>query len=124
MEFFSLINCMDGRVQLPVIRYLQDRYQVKFVDVITEAGPNLILAEQRDTTRLDSIFSRISISIENHGSEGIAVAGHHDCAGNPAPEAMQISHIRQAVGFLRQHYPEMEMIGLWVDDNWKVNEVA
>lgn len=37
---------MDGRVQLPVIKYLQDRFKVQYVDTITEPGPNLILAEQ------------------------------------------------------------------------------
>ena len=39
--FYSAINCMDGRVRLPVISYLRERFGVQHVDVITEAGPYL-----------------------------------------------------------------------------------
>ncbi|MGI9568583.1 MAG: carbonic anhydrase, partial [Desulfobulbia bacterium] len=34
MRFCSVISCMDGRVQLPVIRYLQKRFNVDYVDSI------------------------------------------------------------------------------------------
>ena len=42
MSFCTAINCMDGRVQLPVIRFLQERFKVDYVDVISEPGPNLL----------------------------------------------------------------------------------
>ncbi len=48
MRFGTVINCMDGRVQLPVIAYLQKRFNVTYVDTITEAGPNLLLAQGED----------------------------------------------------------------------------
>ena len=75
---------MDDRVQLPVIKYLQKRFDAEFVDSITEPGPNFILSEQRDSVSIQSILERLRISIERHKSIGIAVVGHHDCAGNPA----------------------------------------
>ncbi len=37
---------MDGRTQLTVINYLQKHFGVVHVDMITEAGPNKILAER------------------------------------------------------------------------------
>ncbi|RLD17020.1 hypothetical protein DRI50_00435 [candidate division KSB1 bacterium] len=123
MRFCTVINCMDGRVQLPVIKYLLKRFNAEYVDSITEAGPNRILAEQKDAHSIESILKRLKISIENHGSIGIAIVGHHDCAGNPAPKKRQIAHIVEAVKFIRQQYPETETVGLWVDENWKVNEI-
>ena len=43
--FFTAINCMDGRVQLPVIKYVQEKFDILFVDMITEPGPILYLSE-------------------------------------------------------------------------------
>ena len=55
VRFCTAINCMDGRVQLPVIQYLQKRFNVDFVDSVTEAGPNLILSEAEDPGLVQSI---------------------------------------------------------------------
>ena len=123
MRFFSVINCIDGRVQLPVIKYLQNRFKVDYVDSITESGPNLILSEEKDTFSIQSIIHRLKISVENHNSMGVAIVGHHDCAGNPALKDDQIKHIQKAIKFLKQQYESIEIIGLWVDKNWEVHEV-
>ena len=123
MQFCSVINCMDGRVQLPVIRYLQKRFNVDYVDSITEAGPNLILSEAKNTSSTQAIFERLKISVENHHSVGAAIVGHHDCAGNPASKNDQIVHIKKAIRLIRQQYENLEVIGLWVDKNWEVHEI-
>ncbi|HSG32379.1 MAG TPA: carbonic anhydrase [Thermodesulfobacteriota bacterium] len=123
MKFCTVINCMDGRVQLPVIKYLQERFGAEYVDSITEPGPNRILAEQTNTALLDSISTRLKISLGNHESIGIAVAGHHGCAGNPTPKDEQTQHTLNAVKFLKSKYPGVEIIGLWVDGNWEVEEI-
>jgi len=123
MRFCTVINCVDGRVQLPVIRYLQKRFNVEYVDSITEAGPNLILSHEKNTVSIQSIFERLKISIENHNSVGVAIVGHHDCAGNPAPQDYQIMHIKNAIQLLQQKYESLEIIGLWVYSNWDVHEV-
>jgi hypothetical protein len=114
---------MDGRVQLPVTSYLQQRFDADYVDCITEPGPNLILAKQNDDGTVQSILRRVNISVEKHSSAGIALAGHHDCAGNPATREEQLKHLIAGVTFLRQHYEEIPIIGLWVDEKWKVNEI-
>ena len=123
MRFCSAINCMDGRVQLPVIRYLQNRFRVDYVDSITEAGPNLILSEAGNTSSTQAIFERLKISVEKHHSVGVAIAGHHDCAGNPAPKNDQIVQIQKAIQLIRRQYENMEVIGLWIDKNWEVHEI-
>jgi len=123
MDFCTAINCMDGRTQFPVLYFLRDRFKAKYVDMITEPGPNLILAKQTSLTLVQSILDRIEISVNHHHSEGIAVVGHHGCAGNPAARAEQLSHLHAAVSFLRNHYADKEIIALWVDENWRVTEV-
>ena len=124
MRFCSAVNCMDGRVQLPVIKYLQNRFNVDYVDTITEAGPDLILSQSKDTITVKTIFDRLDISVEKHNSVGIAIAGHHDCAGNPVPKEDHIKHIQKSVILLRQQYEDLEIIGLWVDENWEVHEIT
>ena len=122
MKFCTAINCIDGRTQLPVIKFLRERVKVDYVDSITEPGPALILALQNNESLVESIKSRIQISIEKHHSLGIAVVAHHDCAGNPVVKEEQLKHLRLAVIFLKEEF-SMQVIGLWVDENWIVHEM-
>ena len=124
MIFCTAINCMDGRVQQPVTKYMQKRFDADVVDAITEPGPIKILAAGTDLSKIQSIIERLKISIEVHDSIGIAVVGHYDCAGNPVTEKEQLIQIEKAVNFLNQKYNDIEIIGLWVDENWTVNELA
>jgi carbonic anhydrase len=123
MSFCTAINCMDGRVQLPVIRYLQARFGVSFVDTITEPGPNRILADRADVRTVQAILDRLAISVQKHASVAIAVVGHHDCAGNPAPREVQIAHLQEAVRFLKTHSEARPILALWVDETWSVTEI-
>ena len=124
MKFCTAINCMDGRVQIPVIRYLQERFAADHVDVISEPGPNIILAEDSDVNAVESIERRVGISVNHHGSVGIAVAGHYDCAGNPSSVAKQNQHTTAAIRRVQTMFPHITVIGLWVDDNWEVTELT
>ncbi len=123
MKFCTAITCMDGRIQLPVIKYLQKRFSAKYVDLITEPGVNRILAEQQDVNLIESILTRLSISVEKHNSIGAAVVGHYDCAGNPTSKEEQFLQIEKSIRLIRQQYIELEIIGLWIDEKWKVNEI-
>ncbi|GEM_PF-148939 len=123
MSFATVVNCMDGRVQLPVIRYLQGRFGVEHVDSVTEAGPCRILAENDPPELCRSILSRVEISVRKHRSRGIAVVAHFDCAGNPAPRDDQVGQVREAVQRLRERFAGVETIGLWVGEDWRVREI-
>jgi hypothetical protein len=114
---------MDGRIQEPVIRYLKKKHGAEHVDVITEPGPCGILAGAQGGQSVDSILERTDISLHKHGSRLIAVSGHYDCAGNPVEEAIQKEQIRASIEFLKVRYPEAEVLGLWIDDEWKVSGV-
>ena len=123
MKFCTAVNCMDGRVQLPVIEYLKKRFGAGYVDSVTEPGPVKILAEGSETALIDSILSRVSVSVDKHGSRGVAVVGHYDCAGNPEPKERQLLQIEKSVELLRRNYPQPEIVGLWVDEEWHVHEI-
>ncbi len=123
MTFCTSINCMDGRVQDPVNIFLKKYFQVKYVDCITEPGPNRILADHAGTGLVNSILARIDISVNKHHSAGIAISGHYDCAGNPTTREIQIGQIHQGIQFLQSKYPGLPIIGLWVNDKWEVEEL-
>ena len=124
MEFCTAINCMDGRVQIPVITYLKERFKVDYVDVVSEPGPNRILADGTDLQQLESIWARVEISITKHDSRGIAVIGHYDCAGNPVDESDQHLHTAAAVRRVRDRFGSVSVIGLWVNCDWEVSELS
>ncbi|MDA3833154.1 MAG: hypothetical protein PF495_07120 [Spirochaetales bacterium] len=121
--FATAINCMDGRVQLPVIEYMKNKYVVDYVDMVTEPGPNKILAENGDKTTIESIKRRVKISVERHNSKQITIVGHHDCAGNPADKEAQITHILSAIKTVKSWGLNVQITGLWVDENWMICEV-
>lgn len=37
-KFATCLNCIDGRVQIPVINWITDNYEIDYVDMVTEAG--------------------------------------------------------------------------------------
>ena len=55
---------------------------------------------------------------------GIAITGHHDCAGNPASKPEQMKQIEQAVKNIAKRFRELPIVGLWIDENWQVSEIA
>jgi len=123
MKFCTVINCLDGRIQLPIISYLQKRFHTEYVDSITEAGPNLILSELKSKDLVQSILKKVKISIDHHNSVGIAIVGHHDCVGNPTSKDHQMVHLKKAMQYLQKQYGYAEIIGLWIDENMDIHEV-
>ena len=120
LTYCTSIHCMDGRIQEPIRNYLTAKYDVKYVDTITEAGPCKILAENKDRNIIDSMRFRIGISLQKHNSNLIAVSGHHDCAGNPVADEQQKQQIMKAAKYLKDLYTEVEVVGFWIDHNWKL----
>lgn len=122
-RFGTVINCIDGRVQEPVARWLKETYQLDFVDVITEPGPDRALAEGRGEI-MDAIKAKAGVSIHAHRSNVLALAGHHDCAGNPATPDEHRRQIESAIGALRLWNFAVTLVGLWINDEWQVEVVA
>ena len=124
-RFATAINCMDGRVQEPVAKYLQENFGIDYVDMITEAGPNKILSEGKNTSIIESLKERAKISVEKHNSQLIALAAHYDCAGNPENEDVQKEHLRKAVNvIISWGFPVKKIIALWLDESFKPNVIS
>lgn len=123
MKFATAINCIDGRVQTPVINYIKNKYGHCYIDMITEPGPNKILSENTDHSTIESIKNKVKISIQKHNSNLLAVTGHYDCAGNPVEESEHKIQIGNAIKRLKTWNLKIKIIGLWINKNWRVEEL-
>jgi len=118
--FCTAINCMDGRVQEPAIRYLKERYAVDFVDMITLPGPEKVLTDNGEESEKQHIRKCIAISVEKHGSALIGVFAHHDCAGNPASRETKEVQVRKSAALIKSWFPNTEVTGFYINENWEV----
>ena len=122
MSFGTAINCMDGRVQTPVSSWMKRHFRALYVDTITEAGPDRILAKVKDSS-LRGIRRKIDISRKLHGSRVLAVVSHHDCGGNPVSKDEHFQHLEEAVKKVVSWDLGMRIVGLWVPPDWVVERV-
>jgi hypothetical protein len=119
-KFVTAINCMDGRVQLPVINWMLRNFSADYVDMITEPGPDKILAEGSAAAQ-DSIKARVLISVNKHGSDTILIVSHDDCAGNPVTRKEHEAQLQQCLTRIRSwELPVKNVLGAWIDTTWKV----
>lgn len=121
-KFACAINCMDGRVQDTVKNYMQKNYGVDYVDMVTEPGPNKILAENLDSAIIENIKKRVEISVHHHGTKVVAVVGHFGCAGNPVEKDVQLGHLKKAQETVKSFGFPVETVLLWVDGDWQTVE--
>ena len=123
-KFGTIINCMDGRTQLPAIKWMKKTYKVDYPVTITEAGPVKIIADNKNKALIESIKYRVGISVNKHGSKHIALVAHYDCAGNPVAKEKQLKQLKKAVKQIKKwNLPVDEVVGLWIGKNWKVKKI-
>jgi hypothetical protein len=123
MKFGTLINCIDGRVQYPVMDYLKKSYDIDYFDAANEAGPLLTLTKKTDKCRLISLKEQIRTSLEEHDSTFVALVGHHDCTDNPGDRAFQEKQMDEALDYLQRAFgTDKTYVGLYVNENWEVEE--
>lgn len=120
--FACAINCMDGRVQDVVKNYMQKNYGVDYVDMVTDPGPNKILADNLDKVIIENIKKRVGVSTHHHGSKVIAIVGHFGCAGNPTEKQEQIEHLKKAKQTVEGFGFNAEIVLLWIDGDWTTVE--
>ena len=123
-KFATAINCMDGRTQIPVAEWMKKMFKVDYVDAVTEPGPIKIISEFKDIQNIANIKKRVEISVSRHLSKAVAVVGHFDCAGNPVDKNTQVLQIADAVKKIKTWGFDVTVVGLWVDEDWKVTQIA
>ena len=119
-KFATSVSCMDGRIQIPLTNWIKENFSVDYVDTITEPGIDKLIA---DNTDHESIKIKVGISINKHESELIVVSGHYDCAGNPVSNEEHITQIKKGIEVISSWNLGVKVIGVWVDDTWKINTV-
>ncbi len=124
MKFATCLNCVDGRVQLPVICWIKKNYGADYVDMITEPGMDGVLSDE-NWNGLDSLMKKTDISLQRAGNlKMIFIVGHYDCLGNPVDDETHKKQINIAVKKLKKLRPSADIIGLWVSDEWSVNKTV
>ncbi len=121
-KFGTAISCIDGRVQLPVLNWIKKNYSIDFVDTVTEPGLDKALSE-KNIDKITQIKAKVLISINAHGSRLIVVSGHHDCAANPASKKIHLKQIRKSINIVISWKLSANVIGLWVNDQWKIEQI-
>ena len=122
-KFGTAINCIDGRTQEPVIDFMKQKYGIDGVDMVTFPGVDGVASSLGNFNTIALIRNAVSISIEKHGSRIIAVVGHFDCAGNPGNREHHYAHIGKAVQQVSSCNFDAEIVGLYVNDKWQIEEV-
>ncbi len=121
-DYCGVITCMDGRIQRPVLDWIEKTYGYVWADLITEAGPVRAFYEN-DAKVLAGIFERALVSINAHGSKEFFIVAHDDCAGNPGDKQTQLLHLRKSIMLFKERFPEIKVYGLWVDADFSVERV-
>lgn len=116
------LNCMDGRIQLPVIEWIRNHLDIECVDMVTEAGMDGYLANPDNPA--EHVLKKTRISIDVNQSIAIYVVGHFDCRGNRADDETHQRQIREAVVRISRDFPGIPVAGLWVDSEWAVHKIT
>ena len=119
-KFATSVSCIDGRIQIPLTKWIKENYSVDYVDTITEPGVDKTITEN---SVFESIKTKVSISINAHKSELIVFSGHYNCAANQVSNEEHIELIKKGIGVISSWNLGAKVIGVWVDDSWNVNTV-
>lgn len=116
-KFGTAINCIDGRIQIPINQWLKTNYNIDNVDTITEHG---IVKLFSNPDEIAKIKSKVILSTKQSNSEVILVSAHHDCEGNQIPKDDQISQIKNTMSVIKSWELTPPIIGVWVNEDLKV----
>ena len=119
-KFATSVSCIDGRIQIPLAKWIKENYSVDYVDTITEPGVDKTITEN---SVFESIKTKVSISINAHKSELIVFSGHYNCAANQVSNEDHIELIKKGIEVISSWNLGTKVIGVWVDDSWNVNTI-
>lgn len=121
--FAAAINCIDGRTQHAVIAWMERNLGVQYVDLITEPGPEKLLT-QGTPDQIADVKRKVAVSVNAHHSQVVALAAHHDCAGNPVAAADHQAQVRQGAQVIAGWGLGVRVLGLWINDAWQVEQIS
>ena len=116
-SFATSLSCIDGRVQLPMINWIKEKYLVDYVDTITAPGIDKVISDND----VQSIKKSVMISVSNHKSSHIVISGHFGCAGNPVSDEEHFAQIKKSVEIVNSWNLNVDVVGIWIDENFVPN---
>lgn len=122
-RFATAINCIDGRTQRPVSEWIRIQFSVDYVDTITQPGPEAALT-RGPASAIEVMRQNVGVSVQAHQSQLIAVAAHHECAGNPVSDDEHKAQVRAACEVIAKWGSPARIVGLWVNEWWQVEVVS
>ena len=121
--FATAITCIDGRVQQPVSDWVRLHANVRYVDLITEPGPDRAFYEG-NLEVITGTVRKALFSIEHHNSGIVAFVGHDTCAANPVSKEEHFAQIIEGVRILISYQLPARIFGLWVNEWHSVDLVC
>ncbi|MEP6919750.1 MAG: carbonic anhydrase, partial [bacterium] len=121
-KFATAITCIDGRIPQPVSDWVKLQFNVHYVDLITEPGPDKVLSDG-DENVIGWIVARVKFSLEHHHSEVVILSGHGTCAANPVPKEEHYKQIVHGAERLLSYDMPATIIGIWVNESGSVDLV-
>ena len=125
-KFATSVACMDGRIQEPLRAWITGQFGPHYIDTVTQPGIDGVLAGNTDLGDVGLAQRMAAISVRAHNSRMVVVSGHHDCAGNPVSQGQHTLDIKGAIRTIKS-WAEMDgvkVIGVWVNRDWDVEQVA
>ena len=126
-SFFTVVGCMDGRVQDVMAKYGQEKFGTKYPDTITEAGIVGLLTTNPSERFLNNFKFKLLVSLDKHHSRGIVVDGHQECAGHPVEDAQHKTDIKKTVDLIAELIENrVPVVGVFVvrdGEQWRTEEI-
>jgi hypothetical protein len=72
----------------------------------------------------ERLKEKVIISITAHSSNVVAVVGHYDCAANPVSDCEHFQDIVESIYMVKSWRLPVRVVGLWVDEFWRVHVVG
>jgi hypothetical protein len=120
--FSTAITCIDGRVHPPLVAWMQGLFSVAHVDLITEPGPDQVVARMPERAQ-ELLRAKVALSVTGHASRLLVLAGHHDCLADPVAEDEHREQLRLAVPVLLSWDLGVRVVAVWVNASWQIEVV-
>jgi len=122
-DYGTIVNCLDGTIQLPAIDFAKKLWKVNRIDVITDAAPEKILSETKDQKTIERICQNIEASLCDQHTKRLAIVSHSSCDINKVSDKNKKEMLSKAISYLKARYINIEVVGIWFDGNIKATKI-